>query len=258
MTISNNKIHDEKANKNAGGLASDVLFLLFIFTIATIMSGFAAYSISLASSMNSITSEGYHLTHFPANMNPFVNIVYGTVASAVSLFLLFLLFVSLSDFKPSILIQGITGILILGAIYAFVPFENKSDLIHQLAVFNYEQQRTGTLESGAFENSTPGKAFKTAIDTNDYVTIKKFINNPKSYQGLNDNLMFEKLMIVQGISNQMVRDNFNQIYSDKYITDSEYSEFKLNSMKSLSASLQKHVDNVATTANQDSVLISKL
>lgn len=258
MTISNNEIHDEKTNKNAREIASDVLFLLFILTIATVMTGFAAYSISLASNMTSITSEGYHFAYFPANLNSFVNIVYGTVASAVSIFLLFLLFVTLSDFKPSILLQGITGILILGSIYAFVPFETKTDLIHQLAVFNYEQQRIGTLESGAFENSIPGKAFKIAIDDNDYVTIKKFINNPKSYQGLNDNLMFEKLMIVQGISNQMVRDNFNQIYSDKYITDSEYSEFKLNSMKALSASLHKSVDNVATTGHQDSVLISKL
>jgi hypothetical protein len=256
MTISNNKIHDE--NKNAIGLASAVLFFLFVLTIATAIAGFSAYSISLASSMTSITSEGYHFTYFPAKLNSVVNIIYGTGAGAMSLFLLFLVFVSLSDFKLSILLQGITGIFILGAIYAFVPFETKSDLIHQLAVFSYEQQRIGTLESGAFENSTPGKAFKIAIDDNDYETIKKFINNPKSYQGLNDNLMFEKLMIVQGISNQMVRDNFNQIYSDKYITDSEYSEFKLNSMKSLSASLQKPVDNVANTGNQDSVLISKL
>lgn len=110
-------------------------------------------------------------------------------------------------------------------------------------------------DTAVFTNSIPAQEFKLAIDTKNTENLKSFINNPQKLKGLTESDMFNKLLTVQNISNKSVRDDFNRIYSDRYITQEEYKSFKDNAMnsimKSLSADVQVNTDN-------DKILFSAL
>lgn len=67
--------------------------------------------------------------------------------------------------------------------------------------------------------------------------------------------MFNKLLTVQNISNKSVRDDFNKIYSDRYITQEEYKSFKANAMNSIMQTLST---DVPVNSGNDNMLITNL
>lgn len=110
-------------------------------------------------------------------------------------------------------------------------------------------------DPNVFTNSTPAQEFKLAIETKNIENLKSFINNPERLKGLTEADMFNKLLTVQNISNKSVRDDFNRIYSDRYITEEEYKSFKKNAMNSIMSSLTA---DVQVNESNDNMLITNL
>lgn len=110
-------------------------------------------------------------------------------------------------------------------------------------------------DPNVFTNSTPAQEFKLAIETKNIENLKSFINNPERLKGLTEADMFNKLLTVQNISNKSVRDDFNRIYSDRYITEEDYKSFKKNAMNSIMSSLTA---DVQVNESNDNMLITNL
>lgn len=222
--------------------------------VATAIAVFAAYLLSLSFYGYQIESEGFNFQYGYSSFSYGLRLMFGVTALLVSLSFFWAAFVNLQNNRSMKIIAGIVSIL---SICFMTPFESKNSQIDYFAHNTYYQLDRSTSVIKSYANSVPGKALKAAIDTKNYESIKQLVKDPYDYIGLADEVVFEKLIIVQSINNQAIRDKFNEIYSDKYITKNEYNDFKEKAMNTLTAEIQKPIDN-HIAINNDNVLIGKL
>jgi len=151
-------------------------------------------------------------------------------------------------------------LMIVFALIAFfsvfvVNFTPKEQLLVNASQNIYNKTASQYENKDVFLNSIPAKEYKLALDTKNFEALKIFINNPKKLQGLDETDMFNKLLTVQNISNQSVREDFNKIYSDRYITQEEYELFKKNAMENI---MQTMTADVTGNPTNDKILLGNL
>lgn len=124
------------------------------------------------------------------------------------------------------LVLGISIVISVGVYSVYHLEDNKEIIIEQLQKYNDKLIK----KNENFLNSDVGKQFNNALNTKNYEQLKLLVSDTNNLVGLTDDQVFEKLMIVENSSNKEIKEAFNKIYNDKYITINEYNKFKQESI----------------------------
>jgi len=228
--------------------------MAWFFTLFLSLSGTLGIIYALSMFLDGINtyrlkSEGFDLTISLIKADPMYFFSLGFLVLAL---VITFIFFALAIFKENIKSYSnkfLISISIVMAIFAVfvVKFETKNELLVNFSEEVYNNIAKQYEDPAIFTNSTPAKEFKLALDNNNFEALKPYINNPKNIRGLSEADMFNKLLTVQNISNQSVRNEFDSIYADRYITIEEYNKFKNNAtnsiLHSLTAEIKSNTDN---------------
>lgn len=93
---------------------------------------------------------------------------------------------------------------------------------------NYYDLDTLILESNAKQEPETAQylAFKKDMNENNSDTISSYIRNKDDLISLDNNMVFSLTLIRDTIKNESIKQKFDDIYQDKYITVNEYTAFK--------------------------------
>lgn len=220
-----------------------------------------AYSLSMnydTFNFYNIRQDGFNFSaHSNVVADPYFLGMLGLFSLVIGIFLCtFMGFVYYHDFKKHFN-KFIVSIPLAVAVFAgfLVDFDTKETSLVKASNEIYNQIANRYEDKTVFTNSNPAKDFKLALETKNFEALKVFINNPNKIKGLDETDMFNKLLTVQNISNKSVRDDFNQIYSDRFITREEYKSFKDNAMNSI---MQNLAADVSVNSGNDKMLITNL
>lgn len=109
-----------------------------------------------------------------------------------------------------------------------------------------------------FKDSDIGIAYKNKMDAKDYIGLANLFKDDKDLLGLSDNDVFDKMLIVQSITSPQIKNEFNNIYKDHYITFSEYEKFKETAIAVMAGAISSNSQSTFTDDSNDSRLLSKL
>lgn len=204
-----------------------------------------------------LKSEGFDFTTILVKADPMYFFSLGFIVLALGITFILLAIAVFKENIKSYFNKFLVSIPILMAVFAVfvVKFETKNELFVNFSeeIYNNISQRYE--DPTTFTNSIPAKNFKLALDNKNFEELKPYINNPKNIKGLSEADMFNKLLTVQGISNQSVRNEFDSIYADRYITIEEYNKFKNNATNSILHSLTAEIK---ANADNDKILAANL
>ena len=214
--------------------------LVIIYALSMFLDGINTYRLK---------SEGFNFTTILVKADPMYFFSLGFLVLAFGITFIVFAFAVFKENIKSGFNKFLITIPIAMAIFAVfvVKFENKNELLVNFSEEIYNNIAKQYEDRAIFTNSTPAKEFKLALYNNNFEALKTYINNPKNIRGLSEADMFNKLLTVQGISNQSVRNEFDSIYADRYITIEEYDKFKNNAtnsiLHSLTAEIKSNTDN---------------
>lgn len=251
------EINMSNSNNISYSKPSFLVILLFTFLGAFIMAlGLSAiYDVV---NVYSLEQDGFKISENFLDIGTMGGNIFGVVLIfALSMF--FLLAVGIEIYKEFNLYFK-TYLIVVSLIVALfsifvVNFTPKDQLLVKSAQRVYDKIAATYEDPTVFTNSTPAKEYKLALDTKNFETLKVFVNNPKKIKGLDESDMFNKLLTVQNISNKSVREDFNKIYSDRYITQEEYESFKKNAMENI---MNTMTADVQVNPSNDKLLLGNL
>lgn len=234
----------------------------FFFASLLFLIGSLAFAYGLSFSVDtfnlySLSSDGFD---FAASLH-YGDTIKSTMMSSIIVFMGVMFFVfsyalfdeAVKKYTSKFLIAVPLAITVF-AVFV-VKFETKNELFVNMSQDIYNSTAERYEDQSIFKNSIPAKEFKLALDNKNFEALKPYINDPKKIKGLNESEIFDKLLTVQNISNQSVREEFNAIYADGYITLEEYKTFKKNSMINIMNSLTAEIK---TNISNDKVLATNL
>jgi hypothetical protein len=127
---------------------------------------------------------------------------------------------------------------ILGIFFCSVPTFLVIAMLHSTSSENYvknefnEKYEKLNEANIYFQNSTEGKALRSAIDNKDYATLNAYYPKGsrdivnKKVEGLSANTMIDKMALVNEIGIPELVNQFKIIRKDNYVTLEEYDTFK--------------------------------
>jgi hypothetical protein len=241
--------------------SSDLIPMIIASCLGILGAVILAYSLSInydVFNLYNIQQDGFNFSaHSRTVADPFFVGMFGLFSLVIGIFICsFMGFIYYDDFKKHFN-KFVVSIPLVFAVFAVfvVNFDTKETTLVRASNEIYNQIANRYEDKTVFTNSIPAKEFQLALETKNFEALKVFINNPNKIKGLDESDMFNKLLTVQNISNKSVRDDFNQIYSDRFITREEYKSFKDNAMNSI---LQTLAADVPTNVGNDKLLITNL
>jgi hypothetical protein len=235
--------------------------LLSIIVMGVVSAFILAYGLSISYdtfNLYKLNFEGFEFYKYSRGIgNPYLFSVVSIGMLAIGILIAFGSLASIRENFLNLWNKFAIAIPVMVAVFAVTTFDFNSQEKTLIIASNMLYKDLGEKyeDPNVFTNSTPAQEFKLAIDTKNIENLKSFINNPERLKGLTESDMFNKLLTVQNISNKSVRDNFNRIYSDRYITEEEYKSFKKNAMNSIMSSLTA---DVQVNNDNDEILFSAL
>jgi len=247
----------EKSSKKSSNLLPMIITVCLGLLGAVILA--YAFSISYdAFNSYNLKQDGFNFNaHSNTVADPFFIGFFGLATLLIGIFLCFMSgFICYDDFKKHFnkLVVSISFVFLVFTVFV-VNFNTKETALVKASNEIYNQIANRYEDKTVFTNSIPAKEFQLALETKNFEALKVFINNPNKIKGLDEADMFNKLLTVQNISNKSVRDDFNQIYSDRFITREEYKSFKDNAMNSI---MQTLAADVPVNSGNDKMLITNL
>lgn len=247
----------EKSSNKSSNLLPMIITVFLGLLGAVIL----AYALSISyESFNiyNLKQDGFNFNaHSRTIADPFFIGFFALATLLIGLFICFMsVFSFYDDFKKHFnkFIVSISFVFLVFTVFV-VNFNTKETTFVKASNEIYNQIANRYEDKTVFTNSDPAKDFKLALETKNFEALKVFINNPNKIKGLDEADMFNKLLTVQNISNKSVRDDFNKIYSDRYITQEEYKSFKANAMNSIMQTLST---DVPVNSGNDNMLITNL
>lgn len=152
------------------------------------------------------------------------------------------------------LLVGIAVIMGSSFIY-FSSTYNQYTVLDSIAHKKYDYAMEHNVK---FKDSDIGIAYKNKMDAKDYIGLANLFKDDKDLLGLSDNDVFDKMLIVQSITSPQIKNEFNNIYKDQYITFSEYDKFKETAIAVMAGAISSASQSTSTDNLNDSRLLSKL
>lgn len=234
-------------------------FAIFCFScLGAFIIAFSFTCIYDVVNLYSLKQDGFNLSSNFPNIGSIDGNIFGAALSfVVGSFLIGAIIFGVYSSMRKYLKQYLSIVFTFIALFSIfvVNFTSKEDLLASSSQEIYNRTVSKYENKDVFLNSTPAKEYKLALDTKNFEALKVFINNPKKLQGLDETEMFNKLLTVQNISNKSVREDFNNIYNDRYITQEEYESFKKNAMESI---MQTMTADVLVNPSNDKMLLGNL
>lgn len=150
------------------------------------------------------------------------------------------------------LLSGVVVVMGSSFVY-FSSTYNQYTILDSIAHDKYDYALEHNVK---FKDSDIGIAYKNKMDAKDYIGLANLFKDDKDLLGLSDNDVFDKMLIVQSITSPQIKNEFNNIYKDHYITFSEYEKFKETSMAVMAGAISSQ--STSTDDSNDSRLLSKL
>lgn len=213
-----------------------VVFILFVLSIL-----FVTVLTTHYISIFKWADEGYYLETNLYLIGLMMFFIFAFIFAALMAFVFYESVIKKRDDSKSTIRLKISSVLFVMSTIIFTylisPTIQNNGLFLYLSSNSYDYLNMMTKNS--FGRSDLGKSMNTFIVNNDIESLKILLKNKykNDFMGLTDDAAFTKLMIVNSLSDQSIKDEFKKIYADRYITLNEYNEFKSKSIVTLTQSL---------------------
>lgn len=249
-------------NKLSFSDISSVVFICFVLLSLSFALSFVAVNAYNAFQLDAIIFKGFEQDILKEQSSaPLFCMGFG-LALALSVILLITFNPSSEGNRVDLFFKKVFKYLLVGvavimgsSFFYFSSTYNQYTILDIIAHKKYDYALNHNVK---FKDSDIGIAYKNKMDAKDYMGLANLFKDDKDLLGLSDNDVFDKMLIVQSITSPQIKNEFNNIYKDHYITFSEYEKFKETSMAVMAGAISSNSQSTFTDDSNDSRLLSKL